>query len=692
MALGSLGTLSARVALDTTPLSAGMKTAGLAFAAVAAGAAAAIYKVGSDYETSLNTFQAVSKASAEQMRTVGATAKQLGADMTLPATSAADAAKAMTELAKAGLSVSESMSAAKGALQLAAAAGIDEGRAAEIAATALNAFGLKGSEAGRVADLLAGASASASGEITDMADALKMSSAVFAAGRIPIEDLVTGISLLAKNSIIGSDAGTSLKQMLLSLENPSKITKGVMKEIGLSIYDTQGKMVSFREIIERVTKSTKDLTEEQRNAALGQIFGSDAVRAMNVLIKEGATGFDQMKVAVTAAGSAQEIAAAKSKGLKGALDGLKSQLETVAISIYEKVSPALEGFVRRIADAFPLAIEAVKEFMKALTTGFTEDEGTPVEKFALAIRENVLPILAAAVAWVKENWPEIKTTIVEAVTTARDVIVGVVDVIRTVWENWGELIMNVVGRAWEFVVGKISGSLEVIRGVVDVVTGIIHGDWGRVWEGIKEILHGVWEQMKATVQLALSAMGAVVRGGLALIVDAILGAFEWIVRAAASAFDWVPGIGPKLRDAANRFENFRDDVNASLLGIQDKDIYINTYHRDYYESVKGQDAYVGAMAEGGLVEKPTFALIGEAGRELVLPLTNMRRTFQLLSQAGLVKPFAMPGSSGAGTAAMGGDYSTSSSRTVNNFISVDSPSAREIAREIDWRMAASGVG
>ena len=66
------------------------------------------------YQSALNMMQAVSGATAEQMAQVADTAKALGADMSLPATSAADAAKAMTELAKAGLSVEQSMAAAKG--------------------------------------------------------------------------------------------------------------------------------------------------------------------------------------------------------------------------------------------------------------------------------------------------------------------------------------------------------------------------------------------------------------------------------------------------------------------------------------------------------------------------------------------------------------------------------------------------
>src|SRR6059058_2107957 len=65
----------------------------------------AIASLGIAYQDSLNIFQSVTRATGAQMDAVAAKAKQLGANLKLPTTSAADAAAAMTELAKGGLSV-----------------------------------------------------------------------------------------------------------------------------------------------------------------------------------------------------------------------------------------------------------------------------------------------------------------------------------------------------------------------------------------------------------------------------------------------------------------------------------------------------------------------------------------------------------------------------------------------------------
>jgi TP901 family phage tail tape measure protein len=310
-----------------------------------------VIDVGVDYERSMNVFRAVTRATGDEMGRAAQLAQQLGADMTLPATSAGDAAKAMTELAKGGLSASQAMDAAKGTLQLASAATIDEARAAEITANALNAFGLAASDAGRISDLLAGAANASSAEIGDVALALQQASAVFASAHIPIQDLVTAIGEMANAGIKGSDAGTSLKTMMLALEAPTHKAAAEMQRLGINIFDAQGEFIPFRDMIGQVQHALEGMSDKQQAMALKTIFGTDAIRAANIVMVKGVEAFDSMSVAVNRAGAAQELAGAKAKGLSGGLDGLRSQLETVGLAIFNTLSPALEKVVRSVADA-----------------------------------------------------------------------------------------------------------------------------------------------------------------------------------------------------------------------------------------------------------------------------------------------------------------------------------------------------
>jgi len=329
-----------------------------------------------ELESELNFLQAVTSATGEQMRQVATLAKQLGADVTIPAASALDAAKAMTELAKAGLSVEQSMAAARGSLQLAAAGELEASRAAEVVAGALNAFRLSGDQAVRVADLLAAAANASSADVKEMAYSLQMASAVAAMSGKSVEDTVTALAMMANAGIRGSDAGTSLKVMLLRLIEPMKGAKKLMKNLGISVYDAEGRMLSLRDVIEQFSTKLSGLTEAQRNLALTKIFGTDAIRAANIVLMAGVEAYDQMYQAVTKTGAASDLAAARMRGLRGAQEALINAAETLGLSFGEKLMPILAkigfAFAEILTDERTIAfVETLGEKVsKLLAEGF----------------------------------------------------------------------------------------------------------------------------------------------------------------------------------------------------------------------------------------------------------------------------------------------------------------------------------
>lgn len=308
----------------------------------AKGAVAAI-KASASLEQELNVFQQVSGASADQMKRVREEARKLGADISLPAVSAGDAAQTMTELAKAGLSVNDVLSGTRGTLQLAAAAQIDFASATELSANALNAFQLPGAQAVKVADLLAGAANAAQGNISDFGNALTQSAAVAHQAGISIDQTVTFLTELAKAGISGSDAGTSLRVALLRLIAPTKEARDIFKALGIVVTDASGNVRV--DVFEQLRRSMLRLDPATKNAALATIFGTDAIRAAAIFTREGARGFDQLEQQVTRQGQAAETAAARTKGLSGSISGLVSNLQTFGTDVGTVVLPFLTAIV-----------------------------------------------------------------------------------------------------------------------------------------------------------------------------------------------------------------------------------------------------------------------------------------------------------------------------------------------------------
>lgn len=341
-------------------------------------------KAGMDFQSSLNTLGAVSGATAGKMTQVADTARKLGNDISIPGASAADAAAAMTELAKGGLSVDQAMQAAKGTLQLAAAAQIDGAQAAEIQAKAINTFGLAGKDASHVGDVLANTANAATGDITDFAAALAQGGLVAHSMGISIDDTSTALGLFANQGLIGSDAGTSLKSMLVALQSPTKQQTAALEALGVKAYDAQGNFVGMRTVTEQLSAAQKTMTQEQFNAAAGTAFGTDAVRAAIAVASGGPAAYDKMSAAVGKVGGAATLAGAQTKGLKGAFGQVQNAAQDAQIALMDKLSPALEAGTKQLAGMIPSITDAL---VPALGTA-----GTAV----IGVAQQALPLLSSA--------------------------------------------------------------------------------------------------------------------------------------------------------------------------------------------------------------------------------------------------------------------------------------------------------
>lgn len=327
-------------------------------------------KVAGDFEQSMNVLGAVSGATTKQMGAMQTQAIALGKDMKLPNVSAKDAADAMTELSKAGLSVKDIMGATRGVLQLGVAANIGFADSATIVARALTAFKMNGTAATRVADLLTATALRTTADVNDLALGVQMASSNFKRAGYDIDDLTTALGLMANAGIAGSDAGTSLKTMLNRLTAPTDKAKAAMKEYGIAVYDSSGQVKKMPTLIEDLNKGLGRLKKEQRDAALYTIFGSDAIRAASVMLAAGADGWNKLNDATTRGGEAQKFAEARTQGFNGAVGALISQVETLAVELGMALLPAATAVARGLANFLgAIDVGAITGFFGVLADG-----------------------------------------------------------------------------------------------------------------------------------------------------------------------------------------------------------------------------------------------------------------------------------------------------------------------------------
>lgn len=325
----------------------GAVTAG-AGAAVVAGVGLAI-KSYADFDKQMSSVQAATHETAGNMTQLRDAAVKAGADT---AFSAVEAAQGIEELAKAGVSTKDIMGGGlKGSLDLAAAGSLGVAEAAEISASALTQFKLSGDKIPHLADLLAAGASKAQGSVSDLGAALNQSGLVAASTGLTIEETTGALAAFASAGLTGSDAGTSFKTMLMSLNPNSEAAATLMNELGISAYDAQGKFVGMSEYAGILQNALKDMSDEQRNATLKTLFGSDAVRAANVLYEQGAAGINKWEAAVNDAGYAAETAAIKQDNLAGDIEKLGGSMDSVFLKSGSGANEFLRGLAQGAEDA-----------------------------------------------------------------------------------------------------------------------------------------------------------------------------------------------------------------------------------------------------------------------------------------------------------------------------------------------------
>lgn len=293
------------------------------------GAFAGITLTAATFDKAMSSVSAATLASASDMEKLREAALQAGADTAFSAT---EAAEGIEELAKAGVGTADILGGGlAGALDLAAAGQIGVGEAAETAASAMTQFNLAGTDVTHIADLLAAGAGKAQGSVGDMAMALKQGGLVAAQTGLSIEETAGTLAAFASAGLLGSDAGTSFKTMLLRLAAPTGKAAELMNQLGISAFDANGQFVGMSKFAGVLQQALAGMSQQQRQATLSTIFGTDAIRSASIIYQQGERGIQGWIDATNDQGFAAETAQRKLDNLMGDVEELTGSLETLAI-------------------------------------------------------------------------------------------------------------------------------------------------------------------------------------------------------------------------------------------------------------------------------------------------------------------------------------------------------------------------
>lgn len=499
----------------------GMKQAGVAIVAslaLTSGAMASVIGTGADFEQTLVSaaakFPGEIRRGTEAFEQLEQAARKTGATTEF---TASQSAQALNFLAMAGFDAESSIAALPGVVDLATAAQVDLAQATDVASDSLGAFGLMTKDASqlgrnlaRVNDVIAKTTTSANTTVESLFETIKDGAPVATTAGASMETFAALAGELANAGIKGTRAGTTLKNMFLTLSAPGTGAAKILKRLGIQTQDANGDMRDIVDILGDLNKSLDGLGTAERSGVLEGIFGKIPIAGVNVLLASGSDRLrEYRKELEDASGASSNMASVMRDTLQGRLNSLKSAVEGVKISIFTMTSGPLSDaiekttewvranesliatnvgeFLAKIINNFENIVKWAKRIGIALAVFFTL---TTILKTLVLVMTAVnlvmaansitlivlgimalIAAIAAAIIW----WDEIKAAFLGLpgpVKAAIAVLAGpigwLIGAAALIMENW-EPIKAFFGDLWGGVVDIFNAAVAKIMGVVDKV-------------------------------------------------------------------------------------------------------------------------------------------------------------------------------------------------------------------------------
>lgn len=551
--------LNAKIGLDDSDYKEGIKNLGVIGQAagkiIADGFEKAVSAVASFASDSIKAGAAFDSSMSQVAATMGITNEELNNNIvsvgdftgslrdfaqemgSTTAFSASQAADALNYMALAGYDAATSVSMLPNVLNLAAAGGIELAAASDMVTDASSALGLDIEHTTLMVDQMAAASSKSNTSVAQLGEAFLAIGGTaknLSGGTV---ELSQTLGILADNGIKGSEAGTHLRNIMLSLTPSTDAAAEAFEQLGVQAYDSEGNMRNMSDIFGEMSAAMDGMSSEEKTNIISAMFNKTDISSVNALLATSADRWDELGAAIDdSAGAAEAMANTQLDNLNGDITLLQSALEGAQIAVSDALTPALREFVQLGADGLSQLTSAFQEdglagavdvFGDLLSNGLQMIlDGLPeamdagfqvlgaigqgiIDNLPL-MADSAIEILVNLANGISENLPELVPTII-------DVILNIVD---TLTNNMGVM----ADAAINLMLGLTMGLVNAIPELVDRVPMIIMSIVTALYENRGKILN-------AGVTMLLSLARGIISAIPRLVVQ-----IPTVARAAINAF------------------------------------------------------------------------------------------------------------------------------------------------------------
>lgn len=511
---------------------------------VASGATSLIsgsIQAGSDFDAAMSQVAATMGKSVGEIDELRNFAQEMGSTTAFSATQAAEA---LNYMALAGYDAEKSMNALPTVLNLAAAGGIDLARASDMVTDAQSALGLNMGQTFDMVNQMAKASSLSNTSVEQLGDAILKIGATARNVKGGTQELATILGVLADNGIKGTEGGTHLRNMLLSLQQaadeygavelaPADQEKGI-EAVSIQLYDAEGNMRSMIDVIREMGAAMDGMTQQEKDLVTGTIFNKTDLSAINALLGTTEERFTQLSSDIGAAeGSAEAMANTQLDNLAGDMTLFQSALEGAKIAISDALTPTLRQFTQFGSESLSALTEAYKS---GGIEGVMETLGTQLTKG--------LEMVIGMIPGVISGGSKLVISIIQGLSTMLpELVSGLLQGVKTI------LLMLTEGNGLTMILDAL---VNLVTGVVDAVATFLTEDGQTVLNAVMEVISTILLKLPEIIPLLLDAVVNLIDAVVITLLDFLPTFFESGTEVTLALIDGLMEALPKIGSSAGK--------------------------------------------------------------------------------------------------------------------------------------------
>lgn len=528
------------------------KTVASATAAAAAAVGAmgiAAINTGREFEGAMSQVAAtmlIDKTTAEGQKafeTLENAARECGAST---AFSASEAAEGLNYLALAGYDAEKAAAALPTVLKLAGAGAMDLGHASDMVTDSMSALGIEATKTDltQFSDQLAQTASKANTNVAQLGEAILTVGGTAKGLAGGTTELNTALGILADNGLKGAEGGTHLRNIILSLQNPTDKAADALKGLGVDVYDAQGNMRGLNDVFKDLQGAMDGMSNAQKDNVLSTLFNKTDLTAANAMLANCTDRFDELSAAVeNSAGACENMYAIQLDNLNGDIDILKSGLSDLGISIYQDLNGPLREMTQLATSMVGELSEAYKsggmEGMVGAVGGCMAEVVNTIADYAPQVVSMGVDLLENFISGITDNSGALATAASEVITVfveglftlVPQVILAGIDILTQFVQSMTAQLPQLISTGTQAIVNFVNGIIQRLPEVISTALTLV-----------QTLVNSIGQNAPMLISAAIQLIGNLVLGIVSMLPQLLQMGIQLILSLAQGILSNLPQI------------------------------------------------------------------------------------------------------------------------------------------------------